>query len=116
MQKFSVQFKNDNDKKTVMATLLFGIIFGFLSFGVTSFCFGNDLSEESKKIINAFLNFDLILFIICFAIGFIPLVNLLSVLVAPALWIVNLIIILKALKVISDNGKEVEIPVILTIF
>ena len=94
MEKFPIEFKNDNDRKIVLITMLFGIFFGFLSFAITSFCFSNDLSEQSKKIINAFLNFDLILFIISVAIGFIPLINILSILTAPAIWIINLIIIL----------------------
>jgi len=116
MNKFQVAFKDNSDKQIVMLTMLAGILFGFLAFGVTAFCFSSNLSEQSKKIINAFLNFDLILFIVAIAIGFIPFINFLSILLSPVLWIVNLIIILKALKAINDNNNEIEIPVIFSIF
>jgi len=115
METFNYEIKNEEERKILVIALVVGIILSFIPFLIVMFAYGNKLNDSLMNIVKAFCNFDLLLFIIIFALGVIPILGLLTFLVSPLAFIVNLILILKALSAINSN-QPVEIPVILKIF
>ena len=117
MQTFSCipVFQNSSEKSIVVMSMVFGIFFGFIPFLIVMFACKDNLSETSYEMIKAFANLELCFFIICFAVGLVPLVGLISLLVGPAFFIWSLILILSALQGINNNS-EVKIPVMFKIF
>ena len=103
-------FKNPEDRNILILALLLALVFGFIPFLLVLLFLNEKIGESSKQIIKSFLNFELLIFLIS-VIAAIPIVGfLVSLLICPLCFIVNLIVILMALLAISNN-QAVKIPV-----
>ena len=115
MEQFSAEFQNEEERKIVVLALVLGIIFSFIPFLLVMFMYKDKLGDNAMNIIKAFCNFDFLLFIIIFAVGVIPVLGLMDLLVSPVAFIFNLIIILNALKSVNAS-QSVSIPVVIKLF
>ncbi len=114
-QSFMPGFKDENELATVKICMILGIFFGFIPFLVVMFAYAQSLSPSSMDMIKAFVNFELCIFIGCFAIGLVPLINLLSPLLALVCFIWNLIVIVQSIQAINAN-QAVKVPVLVKLF
>lgn len=115
MELFNYEIQNENEKKLLAFLFILGIFFGFIPFLIALFCMKEKFNNSLFEVIKAFTNFELIVFLVLFAIGLVPLVNLLSFLISPIAFIINAIILLMALKSLS-LARPISIPVFFKIF
>jgi len=76
------------------------IIFGVLAPLLAWFAGGSTLQGNEKEIVRQILNFEFLIFIICFIAGWIPLINLLVWLIA---WIATIVYAVKGYTSIGKN-------------
>lgn len=110
MKSFVPEFKDDTDKIITVAMFVTSIFFIFIPALVVILLLKEQISESSYEITKAFLNFEIIMFLISL-LFLIPIVGwLVGVVGAPILAIVNIVIIVLALCGIA-KGSEIKIPV-----
>lgn len=115
MELFNYEIQNENEKKLLFFLLILGIFFGFIPFIIALFCMKEKFNNTLLEIIKAFTNFELIIFLIVFAIGLVPIVGFLTFLISPVVFIINAIILLMAMKSLSLS-RPISIPVFFKIF
>ncbi len=102
------QPEQNSDNKTMMTISIIGaILTGFLVPLIIWAIKKDSFSPEYKKASTDILNFELVLFIGCIIINFIPILGFLASL---GIWVFNLIVCIQALSAVS-SGKEYKYPI-----
>lgn len=94
----------DTEKTKLQLTFILGIFFSAISTAIIFFISSDNLGENAKDELKKFLNFEAIVFIISVLLNFIPILGQLACFV---LFIINLLICLKANNTIKLNGKVI---------
>ena len=98
----------DDNRNFLVLTTLSCIFFGFIVPMILWFTKKETFEEEDQKYLLHLLNFELTLFIpfiILVVINNIPFVGFIAKICSAILWITNLILIIKALKKLSNDEK-----------
>lgn len=103
-------FKDDRDKIAAVATVILSLFFVFIPALLVVLFLREKISEGTYEIAKAFLNFELLLFLISLFFA-VPIIGwLMAIILAPLMCIYNAIIVILALCAIA-KGAEVKIPV-----
>lgn len=110
MKTFIPEFKDDTDKIITVAMFITSIFFIFIPALVVILLLKDQVSERSYEITKAFLNFEIIMFLISL-LFLIPIIGwLVGIVGVPIMAIINIVIIVMALCSVA-KGSEVKIPV-----
>jgi len=110
MKKIVPVFNDDRDKIITLAMVITSMFFIFIPALIVVLLFKEKINENSYQIAKAFLNFELLLFLISL-VFVIPVIGwLLGFIAAPLLMIFNIIICVINLCAIT-KGTETKIPV-----
>ena len=110
MKVITPVFKDDRDKIAAVATIILSLFFVFIPALLVVLLLKEKIGESTYQIAKAFLNFELLLFIISLFF-MIPIIGwLLAVILAPLMCIFNAIIVILALCAVAKGG-EVKVPV-----
>ena len=110
MKAFIPEFKDDTDKIITVAMFIISIFTAFIPALVVILLLKEKVSERSYEITKAFLNFEILMFLISL-LFFIPIIGwLASVIGIPVLALINVLVIVFALCGIA-KGSEIKIPV-----
>ena len=110
MKKIMPSFKDDRDKIIVVAMMITSLFLLFIPALIVIFLLKDQISENSYNISKAFLNFELMLFIISLFCA-IPIIGWLAAFIlCPILYILNVIIIIIDLCA-AAKGTELTVPV-----
>jgi hypothetical protein len=110
MKRYTPVFKDDTDRIIVVAMLVASLFFMFIPALVVVLCLKKFISDSSYEISKAFLNFELLLFLISLFF-MVPIIGwLFAIIAAPIMVILNTIIIVIDLCAIAKNS-EVKVPV-----
>ena len=110
MKVITPVFKDERDKIAAVATILLSLFFVFIPALLVVLFLKEKVSVGTYEIAKAFLNFELMLFIISLFFA-IPIIGwLLAIILAPLMCIYNAIIVILALCAVG-KGAEVKIPV-----
>ena len=113
MEKIMPIFRDENDKLLTIIALIASIFLPVIPFLVLFFLKDN-LSENSFAITKAFLNFEILLFVISL-ICWVPIVGwIICLIFGPIILLINAVIMLMGILSILNN-KEVCIPKIVTL-
>lgn len=114
METIMPLFKDENDKTIMIISLILTIFFCFIPFLLVFLLLKDKLSENSVAISKAYLNFELLLFIISIGINLIPILGqIIGILfIFPAVLILNLIFPIWSALSISNN-QPVKVPVLI---
>ena len=103
-------FRDDRDKIVAVATALLSLFLSFIPALIVIFFFKEKISENTYELAKAFLNLELLLFIITLFFA-IPVIGWMLAFIAwPILCIFNAIVVVLVLCSIA-KGSEVKIPV-----
>ena len=110
MKVITPVFKDDTDRVAAIATILLSLFLVFIPGLIVVLFLKDKISEGTYEIAKAFLNFELLLFLISLFFA-IPIIGwLVGVILAPIMCIFNAIIVILALCAVAKGG-EVKIPV-----
>ena len=110
MKIITPAFNDDTDKVIAVATVLLSLCLLFIPGLLVILLLKEKISESTYQIAKAFLNFELLLFLITL-LFLIPVIGwLLGVILGPVLCIFNAIIIVLVLCAIAKGG-DIKIPV-----
>ena len=110
MKVITPAFKDDTDKIIAVATVILSLFFVFIPALLVILFLKERISEGTHQIVKAFLNFELLLFLISLFF-LIPVIGwLLGVVLAPLMCIFNAIIVILTLCAIAKGG-EIKVPV-----
>ena len=110
MKVITPVFKDDRDKIAAVATIILSLFLVFIPALLVVLLLKEKVSESTYQIAKAFLNFELLLFIISLFFA-IPVIGwLLALILGPLMCIFNAIIVILALCAVAKGG-EVKIPV-----
>ena len=101
---------DDNEKTLVLLTLILSIIVGFLAPLIIWALKKNEMNDYSRNVVRKLLNFELTL--ACIGLIFlIPIIGqLLAIVGAPIVWILNIVYCILAVIKIS-NFEDVNFPI-----
>jgi len=110
MKAISPVFKDDRDKIAAVATIILSLFFMFIPALLVILFLKDKISETSYEIAKAFLNFELLLFIISLFFA-VPVIGwVVAIILGPLMCIFNAIIVILALCAVA-KGSEIKVPV-----
>ena len=110
MKVITPVFKDDTDRIVAVATIILSLFFVFVPGLVVVLFLKEKIGEGTYEIAKAFLNFELLLFLISLFFA-IPIIGWIAALIlAPLMCIFNAIVVIFALCSVAKN-REVKIPV-----
>ncbi len=114
METIMPLFKDENDKTIIIVSLILTIFFWFIPFLLVFLLMKDKLSENSVAITKAYLNFELLLFIISIGINLIPVIGqIIGILIIfPLFILIGLIFPVWSLLSIANN-QPVKVPVLI---
>lgn len=115
MEQFNYEIQNEDEKKLLVLLFVLGIFFGFIPFIIALFFMKDKFNNTLLEVIRNFCNFEIIIFLIVFLIGIVPIVGLLTLLISPVVFVINAIILFMAMNSLSYN-RPISIPVFFKIF
>ena len=96
-----------NEENVFLAVASLGAILGFIIPLIMWILKKSEFSDYTKKFLTDILNFELVLFIIVFALGFVPVLGHLASLI---LFIINLIIAIRCFSA-TQSRSEYSLPI-----
>ena len=110
MKVITPVFKDDTDRVAAVATIILSLFLSFIPGLIVVLFIKDKVSEGTYEIAKAFLNFELLLFLVCLFFA-IPIIGwLLGFIFIPLMCIFKAIIVILALCAVAKGG-EVKVPV-----
>lgn len=104
-----IEFKDDSEKTLTLLVIVLSVVAGFIAPLIIWVLKKDSLSDTAKQIIRKLLNFELTLLCVCILFLISVLGQLLAILGAPLVWIINVVYCIMAAIAIS-NSSDVKFP------